>query len=308
MDTRKLPAPWVRETPLAGDASTRRYSRLWDSGGATAIVVRYPADVRGQIGRDLETRAFCERQGLRVPALLAHPPGSDWALVEDLGSADAEHALMAAPASDRFPMVLRTLAPLASLAALATSELPCWNAPLDAARLRWELAGFELWFLRHRCGLAPPAAVADWLDGLAAEIDRHPKRICHRDFHLNNLFFLAQGEVGVIDFQDILVGPDTYDVVSLLNERAMPGLLEESPRAEIGSIWAHTTSVGPGWELRMHQVRLQRALKVLGSFARFEAAGKIAYVPWMLALSHAVAPELRAAGAPPVLTDLLLDL
>ncbi len=308
MDTRKLPAPWVRESPLAGDASTRRYSRLWDSGGATAIMVRYPEEVRGQIGRDLETRSWCERHGLRVPALLAHPAGSDWAVVEDLGSADAEHTLSAAPAGDRVALVLRTLVPLASLAGLATSELPGWNIPLDAARLRWELAGFEMWFLRHRSGSRPPAVVGEWLDGLAAEIDRHPKRICHRDFHLNNLFFLARKEVGVIDFQDILVGPDTYDIVSLLNERAMPDLLDEPPRTEVGSIWARSTSADPGWELRAQKVRLQRALKVLGTFARFEAAGKTAYVPWLLTLSRAVVPELRAVGAPPALTDRLLDL
>jgi len=308
MDTRQLPAPWVRETPLAGDASTRRYSRVWDSSGATAILVRYPEDVRGQIVRDLETRSFCERHGVRVPSLLAHTAGSDWAVVEDLGPADAELTLIAAPAGGRFDLMLRTLVPLASLASMATSELPAWNAPLDAARLRWELAGFEMWFLRHRCGVRPPAGVVEWLDGLAAEIDLHPKRICHRDFHLNNLFFLAHGEVGVIDFQDILVGPDTYDIVSLLNERATPDLLDARIRKEVGSNWAEATSAEPGWDLRAHRVRLQRALKVLGTFARFEASGKTDYVGWMLGLARAVVPDLEAGGAPPALIDRLLDL
>jgi aminoglycoside/choline kinase family phosphotransferase len=308
MDTRQLPAPWVRESPLAGDASTRRYSRVWDPSGATAIMVRYPEDVRGQIVRDLETRSFCERHGVRVPSLLAHPEGSDWAVVEDLGPADAEHTLTATPAGGRLELMLRTLVPLASLASLATSELPGWNAPLDAVRLRWELAGFELWFLRHRCGARPSAAVVDWLDGLATEINLHPKRICHRDFHLNNLFFLARGEVGVIDFQDILVGPDTYDMVSLLNERATPDLLDPRVRNEVGSRWAQSTFADPGWKFRAHRVRLQRALKVLGTFARFEAAGKTDYVPWMLGLARELVPDLQAGGAPPALIDRLLDL
>ena len=308
MNACQLPPPWVREVPLAGDASTRRYSRLWDSSGATAIMVRYPEDVRGQIVRDLETRLWCERHGVRVPALFTHPSGSDWAVLEDLGPADAERTLMAAPTGDRFTMILRTLEPMAALAGLATSELPGWNAPLDAARLRWELTGFEMWFLSQRCGLRPQPVIGEWLDRLAAEIDRHPKRICHRDFHLNNLFFLANGEVGVIDFQDILVGPDTYDIVSLLNERATPDLLDEAQRAEIASTWARCTSAEVGWDLRGRQVRLQRALKVLGTFARFESSGKIAYVPWMLSLAGAVVPELREAGAPPALIDRLLDL
>jgi hypothetical protein len=76
---------------------------------------------------------------------------------------------------------------------------------------------------------------------------------------------------------------------------------------QVAEHWARVTSAEPGWRVRSRQVRLQRALKVLGSFARFEAAGKNGYVPWMLALSRGIVPELSAAGAPPALIDLLLD-
>jgi aminoglycoside/choline kinase family phosphotransferase len=307
MDGHQLPAPWVRQQPLVGDASTRSYSRLWDSQGASAILVCYPEDICWQIERDLEVRAWCELHGVRVPALLEHPPGSGLAVIEDLGQADAEQGLRKAPPSERATMTSRLIEPLVVLADIATSELPPWNRPLDATRLRWELAGFELWFLRHRNDAPPTVAVSSWLDDLATEIDHHPKRVCHRDYHLNNLFFLASGEVAVIDFQDILVGPDTYDIVSLLHERAMPHLLGSRQQSEAMELWARQGRVDDGWELRARQVRLQRALKVLGSFARFEATGKSAYAPWMLALAREVLPDLQAAGAPPDLTDLLLD-
>lgn len=307
MDGHQLPAPWVRQHPLVGDASTRSYSRVWDSHGASAILVCYPEDNRWQIERDLEVRAWCELHGVRVPALLEHPPGAGLAVIEDLGQADAEQALRKAPPSERATMTARLVEPLVVLADIATSELPPWNRPLDAARLRWELAGFELWFLRHRKDSRPTAAVSAWLDDLAVEIGRHPKRVCHRDYHLNNLFFLTGGEAAVIDFQDMLVGPDTYDIVSLLNERAMPDLLRSGQRREVMSLWARNTLAEDGWDDRAEQVRLQRALKVLGSFARFEAVGWSAYVPWMLALAREVLPGLEAAGAPPDLTGLLLD-
>lgn len=307
MDEQPTPKPWIEEKPLAGDASTRRYARLTDAVGNAAVMVRYPDEVFWQIERDLDVRSWCARQGLRVPALLEHPPGSNWAVVEDFGPSDAEDTLQAATASGQLTLTKRLVGPLVLLSRIAPSTLPRWNQPLDARRLRWELAGFELWFLRHRKGSQPPADVGSWLDALAEDIDHHPKRVCHRDFHTNNLFFVENSDVGVIDFQDILIGPDTYDIVSCLNERAVPELLGVQGREEVAEHWARETSAAAGWRGRARQVRLQRALKVLGSFARFEALGKTSYVPWMLALSREVAPELQAAGAPPALTGLLLD-
>lgn len=307
MDGHLLPTPWVRQHPLAGDASTRSYSRVWDACGASAILVSYPADIRWQIGRDLEVRAWCESHGVRVPALLDYSPDSALAVIEDLGPADAELTLEEAPPGARAKLTARLVEPLVVLAGFAPSDLPPWNRPLDAARLRWELSGFELWFLRHHKNTPPTAAVSAWLDDLAIAIERHPNRVCHRDYHLNNLFVLAGGETAVIDFQDMLVGPDTYDVVSLLHERAMPGLLSSGERREVMRRWALNTSAEEGWEDRAHMVRLQRALKVLGSFARFAAVGMSAYVPWMVALGREVLPDLEAAGAPPALTGLLLD-
>jgi hypothetical protein len=263
--------------------------------------------VAWEIERDLEARSWCELHGVRVPNLVEHPSGSDWAMVEDLGSADAEFALRSSAPGERLALTVRLSEPLCTLSLIDPASLPAWNPPLDRARLRWELAGFELWFLRHRCAVRPPSDVSTWLDDLAADVDHHPKRICHRDYHINNLFFLDNGGVGVIDFQDLLVGPDTYDIVSLLNERSLPELLDESERAAVLEHWARATSLESGWTDRARSVRLQRALKVLGTFARFEAAGSPSYAPWMIALAREVAPELRAAGAPPDLTDLLLD-
>ena len=145
------------------------------------------------------------------------------------------------------------------------------------------------------------------MDEIATTVDSHPKRVCHRDYHLNNLFFLDTGEVGVIDFQDMLVGPDTYDAVSLMCERGMPDMIGSSDRVQIKEEWADATSTLPGWQERWRLVRIQRGLKVLGTFSRLSASGVSTYDRWMHHLARTLAPELESSDAPSKLVDLLLD-
>jgi len=260
------------------------------------------------MSRDLEVRAWCAENGLRVPALLDHDLGEGWAVLEDFGPDDAESALEDAPPGDREELGLQFITPLVTLVGLQPTNLPAWNPPLGRARLRWELAGFELWFLRHHVEMGPSPSVGRWLDELAAAIGEHPQRVCHRDYHLNNLFLLADGSVGLIDYQDILVGPDTYDAVSLLGERGMPRVLAETERIQIQESWAADTDAQPGWLDRWRLVSAQRGLKVLGTFARLAEGGAEAYGNWAEDLVRQLAPELAALEAPSELVDLLLDL
>ncbi len=298
---------WVRESALVGDASSRRYSRLWDADGHSAVVVRYPSGVRERLALDLEVRSWCEERGLRVPHLLATELEEGWAVLEDFGEDDAEQQLAAAAPEARLALALAAIGPLTALSEIPPEELPAFNPPLDRARMRRELSGFEQWFLGSRLTGQPPAVVGRWLDGLAEEIDGHPKRVCHRDFHLNNLFVLGNGEVGMIDFQDLLVGPDTYDAVSLLEERGMPRLLGEEERHSWRQSWAAATHAAPGWDERWRKVKVQRGLKVIGTFARLTADGASGYAVWLEALRKTLAPLLEEVAAPRQLVDLLLD-
>jgi len=302
-----LPQPWIHEEILPGDASARRYSRLRDATGQTAILVRYPAADRLQLARDLEVRSWCDARGLRIPRLIDRDLERGWAILEDFGEKDADRTLTTAPADQRTGVALRAIEPLVVLATVRPTDLPRWNSPLDAARLRWELSGFELWYLRHRLGVAPSPEIGSWLDMIATTIDSHPKRVCHRDYHLNNMFILDTGEVGIIDFQDILIGPDTYDAVSLMCERGMPDMIGPLDRVQIQEAWAHATSTRPGWRERWRLVRIQRGLKVLGTFARLSASEISTYDRWMHHLAHTMAPELESSDAPSQLVDLLLD-
>jgi aminoglycoside/choline kinase family phosphotransferase len=299
---------WRRREELAGDASSRRYSRLEADDGATLIIAEYPpGEARRALQRDVEVLRWCADRGLRVPAILDQNILDGWLLLEDLGRDDAERRLRDADPLRRPEMVEHSITPLEILAAIDPHELPRWNRPLDTHRLRWELAGFELWYVRHVRGQRPPASIGEWLDGLAAELSGHPRRVCHRDYHLNNLFFEASGGVAVIDVQDILVGPDTYDAVSMVAERSGLELLDEATRLGWLESWAERTAAAPGWRDRWPRVRLQRGLKVLGTFARLTAAGRPTYREWLDVLARRMVADADELGIPGFLTELLVD-
>jgi len=317
VETRSAAGPFdgrvVAAHTLHGDASSRRYRRLVDAQGRTAIEAQYPVCPDQSVRRDVDVLRWLAARGLRVPALLDVDLEAGRLLLEDLGDDDAAAVLEATSADQREHLALRLVEPLTLLARIAPHELPAWSRPLDEQRLRWELAGFELWFLRHLCGRSPGGTWGAWLDRLAAQVARHPIRVCHRDYHLNNLYLLTDSrqaevlDVGVIDVQDVLVGPDTYDAVSLVFERAFPDLLEADARQRWLQAWASMTDARPGWELRCRQTRLQRALKVLGTFARLVLCGRTAYAAWISEAAKAAAGEAAMLDAPCDLAKLLGD-
>ena len=298
---------WIQREPLAGDATSRRYSRLRRADGGTAILAEYPAEARPAMGRDLEVLHWFAQIGLRVPEVFGDDLDEGWLVLEDLGAEDAEERLRNTPVAERGDLLRAAIEPLSVFAGIDVETYPGWNQPLDAVRMRWELSGFELWYVVHHLAGRPSGKLDQWLDDLAAEVATHPVRICHRDYHINNLFFLPSGEVVMIDVQDVLVGPDTYDAVSLLSERAVAELVAAGERERLRRAWAESTGAGAGWEERWSQVRLQRALKVIGTFARLHACGKPGYRFWMRSLAADLIAEADQLQLPGELVDLLLD-
>jgi aminoglycoside/choline kinase family phosphotransferase len=296
---------WPRQEVVKGDASSRCYLRLRGAADGSMILVRYPSGPDNTLDRDLRVLRWLQERQLRVPSVSAASLAEGWALLEDLGESDAEQALRETDVEDRHQLALRLVKPLAILATLPAEQLPLWNQPLARARLRWELAGFELWYLWYRCGIRPGGRISRWLDALAEEVAAHPRRVCHRDFHLNNLFFMADGDIGVIDFQDILIGPDTYDASSLIYERAFPELISQAACESWLQSWAESTGAADGWRQRCRLTRLQRGLKVIGTFARLECSGRTEYGRWLPSLAPQVGDCTRHFAAPDELRDLL---
>ncbi|MGE5413635.1 MAG: phosphotransferase [Syntrophomonadaceae bacterium] len=265
------PVPPAVET-LAGDVGRRRYYRLRFDDGGTAVGVAYPAEEADARRRWIAAHAALS-PAVRVPALLADDERGHQ-IVEDLGDEDLAARLIAIP-GERMRWLDRAVDAAAAIAALPDPGL---NPPFDAALFRRELelareAVFDL--LEGRPLSASERAAHDaWADALVAEILRHPVALCHRDFHGNNLF--AAGErVGVIDFQDLRLGPDAYDLASLLWERATLGWMSAAAAERAIARFAAARGIDPdALSARLSRVLLQRAWKAAGTFSRAIVHGK----------------------------------
>jgi len=257
---------------LPGDVGRRRYLRLTLPGGGTVLGVVYPPEEADSRRRWLAARAALEGH-VRVPQLLADD-GAGAQMVEDLGSRDLASLLLEEPGG-RQPWLEKASDAAAAIASLPD---PTINPSFDAAFFRRELElSREAVFDLH---LAAPLAPSErrvhdaWADALCEEIARHPKALCHRDFHGNNLFPVGDA-VATIDFQDMRFGPDAYDLASLLWERTTLSWMTEAAAREIRGRFCRSRGLTePDFSRRFDRVLLQRAWKVCGTFARALSQGK----------------------------------
>jgi aminoglycoside/choline kinase family phosphotransferase len=289
------------------DASGRAYFRLTRRDGSQCILVQYPPQQVCKLEEDLRVAEWLRSVGVVTPTVSEVSFEHGWAVLQDFGDRDAAAVIKTSSSTERGELVMRLLVPLRRLARVSPESAKLDGLVLDENRMRWELAGFELWFVRYACAKRPVPEVSTWLDDLARRVARHPFRVCHRDYHLNNLFFLSGNEVGVIDVQDALLGPDTYDVVSLLEERDMPSLVDEEERRTCLDYWASSTAALPGWRERFLEARLQRGFKVIGTFSRLGYCQLEGYERWLRQLVRDILFDLQKTDAPTELGRTLLD-
>jgi len=236
------------------------------------VGVAYPAEEENARRRWVAARAALA-PAVRVPALLADDE-EGLQIVEDLGAIDLA-ARLEENSAERDPWLARAVDAAAAIAALPDPGL---NPPFDAALFRreLELAREAVFDMLERRPLAPAERAGHdaWADALVAEILDHPRALCHRDFHGNNLF--ADGErVAVIDFQDLRLGPDAYDLASLLWERTTLGWMSPSIAERAVARFAMVRGItSSDLAARLPRVLLQRAWKACGTFARAVVLGK----------------------------------
>ncbi|HUY84345.1 MAG TPA: phosphotransferase [Steroidobacteraceae bacterium] len=260
--------------PASSDASFRRYFRLM-RGGESFIAMDAPP-ARENVGPYLRIAALLAGIGLNVPRVLACDADRGFVLLSDLGS-----RLYLAEFADpgRAPSLIRdALAALLRMqtagTALAAARLP----PYDREVLMGEMRLFPEWFLGKHLQVEIDAAARAMLDRLFGALVRNaieqPHTLVHRDYHSRNLMVTAEDNPGILDFQDALYGPVTYDLVSLLKDCYIVW-----PRAQV-----HDWALGHRDRLRDHGFALphadasflrwfdlmgmQRHLKVLGIFCR----------------------------------------
>jgi N-acetylmuramate 1-kinase len=222
----------ARPTPLAGDASFRRYYRVAD-GARQAVVMDAPPpqeDVRPFIA----VAEMLRGHGLSAPAIFAAEPELGLLLIEDFG--DNTYTRLLAGGADETALYALAIDTLIALQRAVTQppELPVYDEPT----LLGEAALLVDWYAPAVLGAPlPPAARDDYLAlwrevlPLAALPDR---TLVLRDYHVDNLMLLhgraGARSCGLLDFQDALCGPASYDLVSLLEDarRDVPPALREA--------------------------------------------------------------------------------
>ncbi len=305
-----LDRPQGRGTGLsvvAGDASHRRYFRLARGREQWILVHAPPATEKNDAF--LRVRDLLAGAGVRVPRLYAADLERGYLLLEDLGDRLLLPALDAASVDTRYRQAFDLLLVMAAIP--RPPELPAYDRTLLAE----ELGRFPDWFAQRLlgCELAPEErelvdAAAEALIDSALE---QPPVVVHRDFHSRNLMLCEQGELAVIDFQDAVYGPLTYDLVSLLRDcyiRWPAQRVSDWALAYRARLLERGLPAGPDPDrfLRWFDLMgLQRHLKVLGTFARlYLRDGKpgylrdlplvIDYVREILARYEGVEPALGA--------------
>lgn len=288
---------------LQGDASSRSYERIRDAHGAT-VLMNHPPEPDDAAGRArVAARAAAKlaegprpflalglglaAQGVSVPEILAHDLDHGLMLLEDLGS---EPCVAGAPPA---PIVERYRAAVELLAALHDRELPSilddgegesYALPAyDLGNLEAEVSVFLDWGIPHLLGRpATPEERSTFLAlwrPLFEEIVAGPRTWCLRDYHSPNLLWLAEREglarVGVLDFQDTILGHPAYDVVSLAEDARVTvdrALEAELRAAYVAARRRHDIGFDQTAFDRAYAIlAAQRNTRILGVFARLKA-------------------------------------
>ena len=268
--------------PVAGDASARRFARLRRADGATAILMEDPAGAAAS-ARFAAVAARLAAAGLAPPAILGTAGGA--LLVEDLGDGLVSARVDADP-EEAMPLYLAATEALLELRGADPAGLPVFD-PAEMTRQA------ELCWTEWAGGSGP----SPWRDALGDALVRcagDTGTLILRDCHAGNLIW--DGRMRVIDFQDALAGPEGYDLVSLLHDarRDVP----EGVRAACLGLWLDRTGADPDrFAARAAVLSAQRALRILGVFARLARGGRPHY------LDHAprVRGQLAAALDHPAL-------
>lgn len=295
--TEQFPGRAFELAPASADASFRRYFRVAFADGETRIVMDAPPpheDVRPW----LKVQRLFAAAGAHVPEVTAQDLERGFLLISDLGSTTYLSALEAgAEADSLYRAALDTLIDIQRVSRPGT--LPAYDRTL----LKRELDLFPDWYLARHLAVELTAAERNALEAVFEKILAvnlaEPCVFVHRDYHSRNLM-VSGSRPGVIDFQDAVHGPISYDLVSLFKD-AYVEWPEEQTIDWLARYWEKAKKVGLpvrsdfGVFFRDYEwMGVQRHLKVLGIFARLKHRdGKDGYLKDM----PRIARYLRAACA-----------
>lgn len=276
-------------TPLAGDASFRRYFRI-QYNGLSQIVMDAPPG-KEDLAPFIHVAQVLAQANVPVPQIIAINKDKGFLLLSDFGNQLLLDKLTAHTADDYYQDAIKTLLSI-QRCSINDPEIPSF----DKAFMLKEMNLCPEWFFNAYLSLkltpAENQIVNSTMEFIADEVAQQPLVFIHRDYHSRNLMIVnddVQNFLGVIDFQDAMRGPFTYDLVSLLKDCYVcwprDKVLQWLALFHKQSTVAQTYSL-PQLIRAFDLCGLQRHLKVLGVFSRLylrdHKAGYLANLPLTL--------------------------
>ena len=295
LNERGLARQVTKIVPLTGDASDRRYFRVLMRNGESIVLALHAGPIEFDRMPFVSVARLLKQVPVPVPEILHHSDPLGIIGLQDLGDVTLQAHLGAATADEHDALYRQAVSFIARLqqrgAELASPDYPPYRVAFDTDKLSWELEFFYKHFLRAYRGAAPSVEVqralsAEW-SVIVNELAAEPRVLCHRDYHSRNLM-LHEGGLYIIDFQDARMGPDTYDLASLLRDSYVDlssGHVEELI-AYFLAIKHSAAGVSADEEAefrrRFDLMALQRNFKALGTFGYMTAArGNPVYIQYI---------------------------
>jgi aminoglycoside/choline kinase family phosphotransferase len=276
-----LPAGWTAEM-LTGDVSARAYFRVVSASGDRYVVAWYPESLRADVPRFLEAhRAIASHTP--VPAVIHHD-GHSAVAQQDVGDLTLYEVLQNDPRRG-LALYRRAVEVLVSFQG-SPAAAKTLNPPFDEAKFFEELEMTREWYVERLMG-GSGAELQPWLRRIASRVAAHPYTLCHRDYHGQNIH-IFNDTLYIIDFQDLRMGPDSYDLASLLRDRGAARYLGGAEE-DLIALYAELLGKDPASIRRRYfETLLQRAIKTVGTFARVALArGRAGYL-------HFIPPALES--------------
>lgn len=265
--------------PASSDASFRRYFRVDTLSantanttyGATLIAVDAPPE-RENVPAFIQVAALLQQAGVSVPAIIAEDVANGFLLLSDLGVTTYLQVLDHDNASVLYGEALE------ALARIQLASRPGVLPEFDRAFILREMNLFPEWYIGKHLGATLTEAQTKQLDGvfeaITAAVLGQQQVFMHRDFHSRNLMWMDEGNPGILDFQDAVFGPVTYDIASLLRD-AYIQWDEEMVLDWVIRYWQRAKKLGlpvnpdiDAFYRDFEFTALQRHLKILGIFTR----------------------------------------
>jgi len=278
-----LPGRPVELDVASADASFRRYFRLRATGDAPSLIAMDAPPEHEDCRPWLAVARLFDAASVNVPHIIAENVERGFILMSDLGNTTYLQALTPDNAAALYADAL------GSLAAIQLSSRPGVLPEYSRELLERELRLFDEWYVSRHLGATLTDDERAALETVYRKIlDRNlaePRVFVHRDFHSRNLMHVEGRNPGIIDFQDAVYGPITYDLVSLLKD----AYIQWEEPFELDLLiryWEAARALGlpvradfPDFHSDYEWMGVQRHLKVMGIFARLaHRDGKTGYL------------------------------